>query len=441
MKNYYMLAASALIAAMGASAATPTQFGFNQNVKSANVMKMVPAKSKVKAAGPLKSYDQPETEMIANEAGFTDYQDLYGNGTHVYWLYLSNAGLDDGDPLHDGQLLRVLLVAEETNDGVPTIPTGNFTCSDSHEAGTFVPKYTEFLDVFPHPDDPENFDLDNLVAWKYQPTEGEGSVKITKDGDNYLVRVNFEGTLWDTTGDEPQALDKRLCTAVYEGPIEYVEPLEYDPITVDTELNTPILKGGYYDGGDFELTFVSDGMLDKEGFVVGAGQIMNITILVEDLSPMPLQFLTGTMEGFDYTQGLKKNMWMKGFMYEIVAGYKVPMGTNLSLYNDEGNIDKTALCVDGTLSFTAHESGNTTISMDFISVEGKKITGSWTGNLKKNIIDMSHNAGVESIEAEDVVTGSSEVYTLSGVRVSAENMGSGIYLVRNGEKVSKVIVK
>lgn len=421
--------------------AAPVQFGFNRTIKTTPVAKMLPAKNSVRAAGPLKSLEEPQTDMTADEAGFTDYKDLYGNGTHVYWLYLSNAGLDDGDPLHDGQLLRILLVAEETGDETPTIPTGTFECSDSQEAGTFVPRFTQFLDVFPNPEDPDNYDIDNLVAYVYQPTAGEGTVKISKDGDNYLIRVKYEGTLWDESGDEPVVLDTKTCTAVYEGPIVYVEPTIYDPITEDTELNVANLAGGYYDNGDFELTFYSNDMLDDDHFVVNSGQLMNVTILTEDISPMPLNVLTGTLEGFDYTEGLEQNMWMKGFMYEMFTDYYVPMGTALALYDDNGNQDKVGLCVDGTVTFNHLEDGKTDVIFDFVTAEGKKITGSWRGNLRENIIDMSRNAGQEEgVEGITVDADEPEVYTLSGIRVTSD-MQPGMYIVRQNGKASKVIVK
>lgn len=424
------LIASAAILALAASAASPMpHYPASQMLGTSSHEAMTMAHIKlpsVKKAPATRSLEEPVSSFVANEANFYYYGDLLRNGTGVYMLCLSTAGIKKGNPVHEGQMARIIFIGDPCDEDAPVLPTGDYTVDYTFAAGTVSPDDTDFMDVFYLPDEPNT-----LVGYIWYPYEGE--LKIAADEAGYNINFSMLGEIYS---DDDEILDSRPCSASYTGPVPYVDLHAYTPIPNDVEINLPNASGRYSDG-DFSITFYSDGLLDEAGFIDGAGQTLNVEIFTEDVAPMNLDLMCGTLLPVDvWTEGPLPGTFMQGTWYDIFGGYYVALGTAYVEYDDMGISQDVGLATDGTITVSKGENGTYTFLFDLITKEGKKMTGSWTGPIADYIADFSTPNALESVGA---AAGEAQYTTLQGIAVA--NPGPGLYIRRCGDNVCKVIVK
>lgn len=445
MKKFYIFSTAVAmgVASMSAAAFSPAStWGAWKDASNAKQVSLTDVKlPSLPQAIFTRSIEQPETNCVATEASFYYYGDLIGNGTGVYYLFLSSAGIDKGNPVHEGQMARVLFIGEQTDPSNPVLPTGTYTVSDEYAAGSISGPDCEYFDVFNDPDDPSV-----LVGYVYTPTSGTLAIEPSDEG--YSINYTMEGVMYNSN-DEP--IDNQTCTATYKGAVPYVDIHGYTPVDGDCEMDIPNASGRYSDG-DFSIAFYSDGMLDEDGFIVGAGQLFNVELFTENTAPMNLDALVGTLTPVDvFSEGQVPGKFMQGVWYDIWGGYYAALGTALSIYNEYGEVSKVALAVDGTINVTKNADNDYTFVFDLVSAEGNKLTGKWSGDIAKYVTDFSVPDAVGSVvsDAAQVRGGKgcisapadAKIYNIAGQKAGSENLAPGIYLVKTATSTVKVVVK
>lgn len=390
-----------------------------------------------------RSIEEPETDCHATEASFYYFGDLLENGTGVYYLFLSSAGIDRGNPTHAGQIARITFIGDETDPANPVLPEGEYTLMEdgSYVYGSIVADMTDFYDVFPHPEDESV-----LVGYPFSPMTGTLTIEAAESG--YKIDFSMEGCLLD---EADQVILEQTCTATYEGAVSYVDIYGYPPLSGDVTLDIPNASGRYSEG-DYSIAFYSDGMLDEEGFIVAAGQLFNVEIFTVESSPMNLDDMVGSLTAVDvFEEGLIPGHFMKGIWYDIFGGYYVAMGTAYTLYNNDGNVTEVGLAADGTI--TVKKEGESTYSFDFdlVTEDGYKLIGKWEGDLADFITDFSEGASVSGIAdgiktisgGKGMINAPSDamIYNVSGQSVGRDNLAPGVYVVKTKDRTVKVIVK
>lgn len=427
MKNSILVSAVTAISLM-ASASVPMSLSAG-GIKPAGT----PAVdiSSVSFNSPRRSYGTPETQFTATKASFYAYDD------GMYYLFLSNTEMEKGNPTTPGQFLRAVIISDPPADMAnPSLPVGTFEGSAETQKGYFTYDYTICLDVF---EDPENVGSGELVAYQYHATDGTIVISEEEKG-VYNIQVSFNG-LNDSNNDT------RKCEVNYKGAVPYEDINAYTPLEGDTKLNI-FAPSGNYTEGSYSIAFYSDGLIDEEGWVVGAGQLMNMELFTESKTPMNPDDLVGVFTPVDMmTEGPKPGCFGIGVWYEMY-GMFMPIGTSLSVYDSNADIANVGLAKDGTITITK-DGDNYTVKFDLVSVEGHKITGEWTGDLISAITD--YTSGVENIEVKtDAIYGGTgcvyapadaAVFTISGMIVGRNNLAPGIYIVKSGNTVKKVCVK
>lgn len=452
MTKFYLVAASAALCM--ASYAAPVSLSQIQGdwrnvVNSEKSLGMRPIKTW--SFSNTRSADEPQTTFVATGAEFYYMGDLMGNGTGVYQLFLANMPMDKGMPTSTGQMARIEIVGAATDDANPQLCTGTFDVlaelgDEFPEAGVVVGEDSEVLDCFPHPEDPSA----GLVAYGFVPVSG--SLTIDKVGDEYSISFNFTGELRDSETDE--LIMSQECAATYQGACDYVDINAYTPF--DGDINLPKLNasGRYSDGGDYTISFYTDGMLDEEGFIVNPGYLFNAELFVEDVSPMNIDDLLTTFTPNDVmTNGPKPGTFGEGVWYDLLGGggWYAALLTSLTEYGENGSEGRVALCVDGTIVGSKVDNGMKLL-FDLTSAEGHKVTGSYEGNLAEYVSDFSANAAVKGVSSDFIkpVYGANGrivapegavAYTMSGMQTGMTNLTSGIYLVRVEGRSFKVVVK
>ncbi len=104
-------------------------------------------------------------------------------------------------------------------------------------------------------------------------------------------------------------------------------------------------------------------------------------------------------------------------------------------------------CVAGIVEFKPEGDKGTVIANGLAACEWAPREGvnAFQGNLEAlttntlNYLSSKATSGVKNVGVDE--TAAKEYYTLGGVRVNAQNATAGIYIVKQGAKVSKVIVK
>lgn len=454
MKNLYALS---LIVATGISAQaspsvqrTPLHGDWHQAVE--RVTSDVPSTplfsfDRVRKV-PAKSADVPTLSFTATEARFSSFGDLFGMGTEVIYLFLSSAGIDKGDPTGEGQIARIMVIAPAGDAAdEPTLPTGSFRGANSGEEGTFVLDYSDYVDAFYNPDNPDDTELYGyILALK------SGNLEIAAEGDTYTISLTADGVLYDD--NESVVADGQTCSVTYEGPVGYENLFAYTPIDRDVELDIPNASGRYA-AGNYSIAFYSDGLLDSEGFVAAAGQLFNIELFVDQSVPMNLDDLVGEFSAVDIMANggeLTPGCFMAGLWYEAFSGFYTAVGTALSVCGDEGEVEQVGLASDGTIKITRN--GDVfTFAFDLLTPENRRMTGSWSGPIADYILDTTEDDGIDNVGAgadAAVICGGdgcvdapagAQVWNVAGMPVGRTGLPAGVYVVKSGHTVKKVFVR
>lgn len=453
MKRHLLFAFVALICSLMANASSgslPRHLSHSQMERILNSKPI--SKGSVKVAAPItgtRSAELPDTVLKGDRAEFWYYGDLLENGCGVYFLFISNMEMKRSVPLEPGQMLRVLIVGDLSEDAAnPVLPTGTFNYFDEEEElpakGSLVGADSDYLDVFVDPDNPESGDL-----YGYIFSLTSGSLTIAKENGVYTVSGSFHGEITDEETDE--LLLGRDITASYSGTPVFVDKDAYDPIEKDTVLNIPNLSGRYMDGGEWSMAFYSV-ELDEDGFIIGAGDLFNVEACTKYDDPDVMNFdnLVGTYSGGDLFAGISPYQYGYGVWYDFY-GMHIAIGTNLTTYDKNANVDKTGLATSGTMKVSKVSEKVYHFDFDFTTPEGKKLTGSWEGDPSGLIQDQSSLAGVKDIVLDGaqvkVAKGHLEapadalIFNAAGQRVSSGNVPAGIYIVKANGKSVKVAVK
>ncbi len=107
-------------------------------------------------------------------------------------------------------------------------------------------------------------------------------------------------------------------------------------------------------------------------------------------------------------------------------------------------------CVAGIVEFKPEDSKGTVIANGLAACEWAPRNGgnAYHANLEKlttntlnYLASKATSTGINSVDAAEEVNAPVEYYTLSGVRVNAENAVAGLYIVKQGAKVVKKVIK
>lgn len=401
---------------------------------------------------PARSAENPATSFEATQAEVWYYGDLADNGTGAYRIFLSNCPMSGGNPVGEGQYFSTLifgyLFEYEEN---PVLPTGVYSYGLDYAENTFTPDYSVFMDCFTDPDNPVDGDL---VAYQWIPESGEVSINISSgNSDEYEISFSGAGSIYIAGGDD--MTDNLSCS--YLGAVTYVDPNGYTPLPDETyELNIPNISGRFmpseeFGYGNYSIAFYSV-PLDDEGFIQGAGDLLNVEFLVGLEYGATPEGLIGTFEvapfyGDSFTPG----HFVGGAWYEIWDGLFIPAGTALQVLDEYGNYKYIGLATDGKITVTRDDAtGNFKFVFDLISAEGTAMTGTWEGELNAdNILDLE--TGVDEIGSErlDITAGNgfinapegAKVYNICGKECGKTELEKGIYIVSVNGKSVKVHVR
>lgn len=468
MKKLYTLFALMLAVTSASAQAWTTP---QHMPRKAAMTKAVVTKPIVKPEAPGHEIYEDETAyegLVADSTAAWYYADLAGSGTSTFYLLMSTNGVTSGGiPTGPGQMVQVMIFADqvEYSDDMD-LPTGTFSIVPSDEvkyaAGEVYAYNTKFIDAFYNPDDPT--DTENLYGYQYY-ADDKGSVVISKNDDGtYSISVDMNFTLTD---DETyETADEKHVTMTYSGKVGFSnnDPSLYTPVEGNYEMDIPNASGRYtedgYGYGNFSIAFYSNGMLDEDGFIVDAGDLLNIELLTDPEKPAPYSLLPGTYTVQDFYGGVyTSGHYISGCWYSYY-GYYIPVGTSLTIYEEDGS-EVIGLAEDGTITISDKGDGVYRFDFDFTTPEDAHLTGSWEGALADYIKDytadgiqsISKNIGVKVDGRTVNYTGANdttiELFAANGTRVAMAQgsnatltaPAAGLYIVKAAGKAQKIMLK
>lgn len=392
-----------------------------------------------------RSATNPESEFTANQARFYYYHDFYKDGTTAcYQIVLTNsdAGFSSGGtlPAGPGQLVCLFLCGPQSEDkDNPILPAGTYKFAKAAgEAYTFSTSYGHYIDAFYETSG-------GLTGWQLQPEGGE--IVISVDNGVYDVKADLNVGYIDEITDEEMHI---AVSTSYKGKITVPGP--FNELPGENYVMDLTGLSGMVDASQKLVALTFYGCeLDKNGFIVGKGDLLNVFIYYTGNTP--LADLPGT---YSYAPYLEPNSWtdnrfIGGYYFDY--GIIIPTGTYCAHYNDSGVIDACGFCGGGTIDVKAvgaPSDGNLSFDFNLEAQSGTKITGSWSGNIYGKV------TGLETTGIDDIInntpaiigmTGRVEapvearVFTTSGLEVGHENLNPGLYIVLYNGKSVKVVVR
>ena len=333
-------------------------------------------------SGEIKELDCNEidsitfTDAVEYDIEFTANLSMgiyYGNGG--YLVQVSNAAMsEDGLPTEAGQyIFRIFAYAENSIDPRHAIlPSGRYVSGSNTSPGTL-----------------------------YNAGEGYTSLLVCneiKDGEPVGYMANFEDAVAnveyfsngtykiDLKGIYKNEDNIVRVQSVFNGTIDFdcQDPSVYDLLTEDVVMQPNYLTGNYTSGnsGDFSLVFFNC-EIDKDFFIVGPGELLNLELFVEPGKPMDINKLAGEyvvqsmpniVEGTEMQQ---PGHFGSGMMYEYYGRF-IPIGSYYTTYVENGAEGKIkGLATGGTVKVTI-DGDMLTFDVDLEVEGGHHVTMNYT---------------------------------------------------------------
>lgn len=365
--------------------------------------------------------------------------DLLGNGTAYYYIFLSDCGVSEGGgPEGPGHLARILCNAPAPADPKNlTIPEGTWTASETYAVGNFALfGDSQFIDCFVDPDTGEG-----LVGYIYDLTAGSLTVKKTDDG-SCAISFEGKGAIYDDV-DETKVIATADISMSYAGAIPAVsdETSSYPTFEAGRAMDIPDASGRY-SGGGYSICFYGC-PLDRDGFIIGAGDFLNIELNVEsEGTPLLARNYTwydlqALMDG-TATAPYGPGTFMGGMMYNMY-GMTMPIGTYFQHFNSDGYADAIALAAEGSkINVTDKGNGIYLFEFDILSPEGHRFTGSWEGDIAPYVLDFPQQSAIADILAP-AEAGPAEYFNLQGLRIASPAKGSVVIRRAADGTASKIL--
>lgn len=316
----------------------------------------VSAEISVVQAAPVKvTYDYDfDMPMISGSY----YGTQYGvNGEHSYYTWVHNEPFESGESVIGGAYyLFDMYAGAPADENAPLPPEGRYTLGTPGSTAemTFTSEYSRAFET----------DIEGNTI--FDVTFSEGEVNISYQGNDMIL----DAFLTD--------MDGKTHHVTYTGPAEYrVSAGGGGGVTVveeDIDVQATIAAATYIDGDGSTMRVrvnLTDMALDYDGYVVPPGNVLWIE------SVMPYN------EEGNVVLGVYEVSSSAGAEFTLYPGemYKgmIAAGTYIANYDNMG-MEADGLISSGTMT-VSETGGGLSITCDFVTAQGYKITGSWSGSM------------------------------------------------------------
>lgn len=327
------------------------------------------------------TFDKPGSNTYyADVAATNTYNIYYGSVAEdlaAYTIHLSDGNLTTGGlPTEiNKHVLRLTILSHPSqNSYSAVIPDGNYKLIDNtDELGVYY-KQSVYIETnkMNSSGKPDGF-LDSLNVCNLNVQKrADGTYKLVVEGElktHGKVRFTYDGKLQFVNKD-PES--------------------KYQPITDNVTFVPKKMSGRYVKATDtycdYALTFLN-AEVDGEGFIVGAGEYLNLVLLTKFNIPMDINTITGTYDIVMPVNGAvyKEGLFVGGTMFKR-GQMTYPVGSYYKEFDGQGD-EKFGLFSAGTVTAT-NNNGSIHFVGNWTTPEGKTVKMDYTANVS-DIVDQS----------------------------------------------------
>ncbi|MBQ9178119.1 MAG: hypothetical protein IJ140_03905 [Prevotella sp.] len=328
---------------------------------------------------------------------------IYYGGTS-YSLHFSDKPITDtGLPTEAGQrVLRLYVFAEKSpNSNNAFMKSGRYVVGGDIAVGHIYIEGDYSGMLYCTGINEDGTPLGYMLGLKKE----SGALSISYEGDG-SANVVFKSAFleYDSETEYPENV-----MVTYNGsmPFDNQDPASYIMLTEDVNMQPTGLSGGYsnVEGmyGAYDLSFYNC-ELDESGFIIGPGELFNISLFTEDGTPMDVSKLAGEYTPTSAMEGpWEPGNYALGEMYDWY-GMSMPIGCYYMTYGEGGTETRLkGFVTGGTLKITLNEDQTMmTVDADFTVEGGKSLTMNYT-TATSNIIDRDNGTYMPARNVKDNV--------------------------------------
>ncbi|MDD7317266.1 MAG: hypothetical protein SOZ80_03725 [Prevotella sp.] len=328
-------------------------------------------------SGEIKEFNVSDLDSITFSAPVNYDKVVQGKyGVGAYWgkgQYLTILSTDplteDGLPTKVGQIsVGFYAIGEKPLTAANAIlPSGRYVSSSSLGNNTLYDneKYLYFFVCT---------EIKADGAYGYSVYTDKGAEVNVEYKSNGTYTIDFKGR--STKSDKADFANIHMT---FDGKINYInkdnsyyENYDHDVAFQPTGSSAGFSSGEKY--SSYSCAFYTT-PIDSDGFIVGAGELVNIELLTAPSKTMNLDDLIGSYEITDPIAGpWKPGTYLAGTNYDY-GGFTVSIGTFINEYDSKGNTTvNKGYVTGGTLEISKNSDGKYRFLCDFTMEGGHKLT-------------------------------------------------------------------
>lgn len=370
------------------------------------------------------------------------------NDIDVYILNIGEGDFwPDHSPKEDGMYLALELTYPTKNTAVnedPGVPVGKFTCGYGwDETGKYIPNVLRNWSEARHMID----DGEDLYRNTYQLFSGE--LEVTEEDGRYFIEGHVEGKAEVSYGG----------TKIY--PIEVTIPktevtpeytfFGYPEVENGYRMEQPMLMGTYSEKnyknqmywGQYQLEFYTTPLevIDGVTFVAGEGAVMMVQLNTEKAGEsVTPESLAGEYACETYLKPYHSAFsFTSGFSMETDLVFGKTEGSRVTIFDENGLPTHSSFANSGLVKIDYLGEMVYRIEAEIFNQFAETSHMVWEGPLFDFVKNHPQVAAVSAVEA-DAANAPKVYFDLSGKAVEG-TPAPGIYIVRQGERVTKEIVR
>lgn len=326
------------------------------------------------------TFSNSDNSYYADVAATNTYNLYYGAVSEqlaAYTLHLCDGKLSKGGlptEINKHDIRLTVLAKPSQNPAGAALPGGTYKLVNSTEKAGVYGKQSVYIETNKvNADGQVDGFLDSLATCNLNvERRADGTYKLLVEGelrDHGKVRFAYDGKL-EFVNKDPAA--------------------GYQTITEDVSFVPRTMSGRYVKATDtycdYTITFLNCDT-DDEGFIVGAGEYLNLVLLTEHKVPMDINTIVGTYDVVMPVAGAvyEKGKYIGGTMFKR-SGTTYPVGSYYKEFDGQGG-EAFGLFNGGTITVTQNN-GDITFKGNWKTPEGKTVKMEYTGNVSK-IVDQS----------------------------------------------------
>lgn len=308
----------------------------------------------------------------------------YGGGQ--YMIHLSDAPISStGLPTQKGQIVvRFDAFNVKDPDGRNAVlPEGTYTADNSFKPGTLY-LYDDYLCAM------VCTGMTDKGPDGYSVPFSSATLKVKHSDTGYVLE--FTGD----TGEKYEGVDFQTLRVTYAGEMKFdnQDSSSYTQLEEDVTMVPTMLSGRYSvmsTYGNYSIALLNC-PLDDEGFVVGAGELLNLELLTNPSPTMDINDIAGEYTVTSVLEGpYNPGSFLSGTLYEVMTDYYLPMGTYYTTFDSKGATTNMNAFITGGSVKVLTDGTNVTFMCNLITENDKHVNVNFTAPAS-GIIDQSQSS-------------------------------------------------